>query len=240
MDLYGDSNKLIKIIKIREKKFDKKQHMVDNYLDMIRLLGHKYKTNQLEELNNIPDESKEPINDYLKQNKIKKKDLIIGLTPGVAESAKNRMWYEDRFANLADKLIKENKAKILFIDGPSNRDVVSSIISQMKEKSNVFEPKFKLQETFYLISKCSIFISNDTGPMHIAAAQGCKTIGLFGPNTPVLWGPYGKNNISIYKTKLSPCIENDKGIAPNINREEYMGPITVNDVYNAVIKLLKS
>jgi heptosyltransferase-2 len=74
--------------------------------------------------------------------------------------------------------------------------------------------------------------------MHIAAAQGCRTIGLFGPNTPVLWGPYGKNNTSIYKTKLPPSIQNDKGIFPDENREEFMGPIKVTEVYKAVKKLL--
>jgi heptosyltransferase II len=98
---------------------------------------------------------------------------------------------------------------------------------------------FTLKETFYLISKCTVFVSNDTGPMHIAAAQGIRTIGLFGPNTPVLWAPYGKGNIAIYKTKLEPAIQNDKGIFKKGGREEYMGPVTVDDVFDAVKSCLK-
>ena len=109
----------------------------------------------------------------------------------------------------------------------------------MKNKPIDSLDKFTLKETFYLISKCRVFISNDTGPMHIAAAQGCSTIGLFGPNTPVLWAPYGKGNTAIYKTGLEPAIQNDKGIFRECNREEYMGCITVDDVFEAVKQSLQ-
>ena len=217
-------------------KFDKKQHMVQNYLDMVRILGVKYNTDKLESLN-VNKKSKKIVNNYMK-NEVKKK-MLIGITPGVAESAKSRMWYENRFAKLSDRLIEELKAEVVFIDGPNNKKIVNNIISMMKNKPINSVGKFKLTETFYLISRCNIFISNDTGPMHIAAAQGCKTIGLFGPNTPVLWGPYGKDNIGMYKTKLAPSIQNDKGIFPDTNRKEYMDSITVNDVFNAVKKLMK-
>lgn len=218
--------------------FNKKQHMVQNYLDMIRLFGIKYNTQNLEKLE-VDKKIKNKVDIYFKSIGFKKSDLIIGITPGVAESAKSRMWYEERFAKLIDKLKTSLKAKIIFIDSKNNEDIKLKIINHMKTKQDIDGPDFGLKGAFYAISKCNIFISNDTGPMHIAAAQRCKTIGLFGPNTPVLWGPYGKNNISIYKTKLKPSIQNDKGIFPDKNRSGYMGPISVDDVYNAVKKLKK-
>ena len=216
-------------------KFDKKQHMVQNYLDMLRALGFKYNTNELERLD-VKKETRNKIKKYLKKNKLS--GLVIGITPGVAESAKSRAWFSNRFAKLADKLILELKAKIIFIDSKKNKKVVHKIVSLMDEKAVNASGLFNLEETFYLIEKCKVFISNDTGPMHIAAAQGCRTIGLFGPNTPVLWGPYGKKNKAIYKTKLRPSIQNDKGIFPDKNRKEYMGSIDVDDVFKEVKKLV--
>ncbi|MCM2326182.1 MAG: glycosyltransferase family 9 protein, partial [Candidatus Woesearchaeota archaeon] len=215
-------------------RFRKDQHMVQNYLDMIRLIGIRYDTDKLENLQ-VSKKAMAKVDGFVKRLKAKK---IIGITPGVAETVKSRMWFEDRFARLADKLIEKDGVVILFIDGPSNKDVVVKIRSMMKQKSINCVGRFSLEETFYLIKKCDVFISNDTGPMHIAAAQGTRTIGLFGPNTPVLWGPYGKNNISIYKTRLPPSIQNDKGTFKDVDREGYMGSISVDDVYEAAVKLL--
>ncbi len=216
-------------------EFRKNQHMVQNYLDMLRVLNKNFDTCKLEKLS-IPVENQKRIDEFL--SKTRKSKPIIGITPGISESSKNRMWFENRFAELADKLIEEFNFNILFIDSKKNREIVNNIISQMKQKPINTVGMFNLKETFYLISKCNVYISNDTGPMHIAAAQGVKTIGLFGPNTPVLWGPYGEKNISIYKTKLEPAIQNDKGIFKNGNQDEYMGPISVDCVFDAVNNLL--
>lgn len=219
-------------------KFDKKQHMVQNYLDMIRSLGIKYDTKKLEKLK-VNKKARLNVEKYLTENSIKKTDFLVGITPGVAESASSRMWFEDRFAELGDLLTEKLNAKIIFIDSQRNNDVVNKVIDMMKHTPINASGRFSLNEVFYLIEKCKIYISNDTGPMHIAAAQGCRTIGLFGPNTPVLWGPYGKNNVSIYKTALKPSIQNDKGIFPDEKREGFMGPITVRDVFKAVKQLLR-
>lgn len=229
----GFSNQWRSMLYNEKIKFRKDQHMVQNYLDMARILGVDYDTEKLENLN-VSKKAKKNVDTFLK--KIKK--TIVGITPGVAESTKTRMWFEERFAELADRIINELDCDVVFVDGPSNKNIVEKIISMMEEKPTNASGKFSLDETFYLISKCKIFISNDTGPMHIAAAQGCKTIGLFGPNTPVLWAPYGKGNISIYKTDKPVLIENDKGTFKEGKREEYMGPITVEDVFLAVKKLL--
>ena len=96
--------------------------------------------------------------------------------------------------------------------------------------------KMSLREFFAFIEKCNLVVSNDTGVMHIAAAQGVKTIGLFGPNLPVRWGPFGKGNISLYKgevCKFSPCINVHKGEVPECrfgDDNKCMKEINVEDV----------
>jgi len=212
-------------------EFRKDQHMVQNYLDMLRSLGKDYDTNKLEEIL-VPQAELQKVKKYIEDNF--SNENIIGICPGISESSKNRMWFEDRFAKLADLIITELNCRVLFIDSVKNSKVTEKIMSLMKCEAINTIGKFNLKETFSLLSQCHVFISNDTGPMHLAAAQGCKTIGLFGPNTPVLWAPYGDCNVAIYKTNLEPCIQNDKGVFKNKNRIGYMGPIEVDDVFNTV------
>lgn len=213
-------------------KFNKKQHMVQNYLDMIRSLGKKYDTLNLEKMI-ISQKSSKKAEDFFKKNKIKK---CVGISVGVGGSAKNRMWYEKRFAELSDKIISELKLDIVFIDSGNNDHIVQKIKSNMKQKPFIATKNYDLKDRIAFISRCEVFISNDSGLMHVAAAQGCKTIGLFGPNTPALWGPYGKDNIGIYKTKLPPSIDNVKAVFKDENREKYMGVISVEDVFKEVKK----
>ena len=215
-------------------KFRKKQHMVQNYLDMVRNLGKKYSTGKLEKMS-ISEKSKKKADNFFRKNKIRK---CVGISVGVGGSAKNRMWYEKRFAKLADKIISELNAKVIFIDSPNNHHIVEKIKNYMKENPLIATKNYDLKDRIAFISKCDVFISNDSGLMHVAAAQGCKTIGLFGPNTPILWGPYGKDNIGIYKTNLSPSIDNAKAVFKDENRNKYMGTIKVKNVFLEVKKRL--
>jgi len=215
-------------------KFNKKQHMVQNYLDMLRVLGHKFDTERLETLS--AGDSKK-VDKFLKENKIKK---LAGITVGAAESAtESRMWPIERYAIIADYLTRKG-FDILFVGSPGEKKIIDKCRRLMKGNSYASYEHFGLEDTISLISRCKIFVSNDTGPMHIAAAQGVKTIGLFGANTPVLWGPYGKANISIYKkAKCSPCIDNTKGLMPKCNNNnKCIRAISVDDVEKAVDKIL--
>ena len=73
-------------------------------------------------------------------------------------------------------------------------------------KAIITNGKLKNKDLFCLISKSDLVISNDTGPMHVGASQRTPTIGLFGPNTPVRFSPYGSKNHSIYKSEGRPLI----------------------------------
>lgn len=218
-------------------EFRKDQHMVQNYLDMLRSLNIDCDTENLESII-IPEEERKTVLNFISTEL---KDIkTVGICPGISGSVKSRMWYEERFASLADKIIDELQMQVIFIDSPKNKHIVDAIRKMMNNDSISVLNKLNLKDNLFLISKCDMFISNDTGLMHVAAAQGCKTIGLFGPNTPVLWAPYGKQNISIYKTKLLPCIKNDEGVFEDCDRMNYMGVISVDDVYNAVKYLFSS
>jgi heptosyltransferase-2 len=193
--------------------YNDKQHVVYTFLDLLKPLGIKKTVEKLPGLNYSSNDKKN-IDKLLKNYKINKKDFLIGFGVGAAESAKSRMWPKERFAKLADKLIKKYNSKILLIGSKNEKNYIDSLQSLIGNKNNSFNVagKTNTREMFYLIEKCKLFIGNDSGPMHVAAAQGTTTIGLFGCNLPVRFAPFGKKNHSIYKKNIqNACINVHKG-----------------------------
>jgi len=222
-------------------EYNCERHIVQIYLDMLRALGVKFDMKELVKLETTKEERK-AVEIFLKKNKISNKDFIVGITPGVSETVQTRIWPLDRMAKVADRIIDKYHAKVIVIGGPDNKEIMDEIIGLMKHKPLTSEG-LKLREVFYLIEKCKIYISTNTGPMHIASAQGVKTIGLFGPSAPALWGPYGRKNIAIYhppKEGCSPCMDTARRKFPdcfNPVYQECMRNITVDEVFNAFEKL---
>jgi heptosyltransferase-2 len=179
---HGDRNQLFS----RTVYLDDTKHFVYNFCDLVGV----------------------PYPGRLVPIKIKKVSLpkkkIIGLFPGTAESAQWRMWPLERFIELGRKL-KDRGYYPVFVLGP--HEVYDERLSEFA----IF--KGDLHELAYFCSQCRYFVSADTGPMHVAACVGgVKTIGLFGPNLPDRFFPFGKGNINIYhKLPCSPCIDNKTG-----------------------------
>lgn len=230
-------------------RYNDKQHAVQTFLDLARILGIDYDAEKLPELNYSKNDIK-IVDNFLKKNGIKKNDFVVCVAPGAAESAKARMWPLERYAELCDEVIARHNAKIVFSGSIDEMGLVNGIIEKMENKSKCFNfaGKITLTQLFYLITKCKLFVGNDAGPMHIAAAQGIRTLGLFGPNLPVRFGPYGKGNVSLYKgynCEFSPCINVHKGQVPDClyprNSNDYqkcMKNISVDDVLKEVEKMV--
>ena len=123
------------------------------------------------------------------------------------------MWPKERFAAVADYLIEKYNAKIIFIGNKEEEELANETQNLMENKDNSLNlaGKTSIREMFCLISLCKLFIGNDAGPMHVAAAQRVRTIGLFGCNLPIRFAPLGKKNASIRKETGMPCINVHKG-----------------------------
>ena len=234
---------------IERVKYNDKQHAVQTFLDLVRAINIVYDTNKLPKLN-FNKNDKNIVDKFLKNNGIKTNDFVVCVAPGAAESAKARMWPYDRYAELCDEIIAKHNAKIIFVGNSEEIDLIDNIQKLMENKNKTINAtgKITLNQLFCLISKSNLFVGNDAGPMHIAAAQGVKTLGLFGPNLPVRFGPYGKGNIGLYKgynCEFSPCINVHKGQIPDClypkNSNDYqkcMKNISVNDALKEVEKLV--
>lgn len=168
------------------------EYTVNTRLRLLKSLGIESLEKELDFF--IPEKAERKVALFLKDKEISKKDLIITIAPLSRRQA--RIWGKEKFAELADRLIKEYKAKIIFIWGPGEREKIEKIVSLMKEES-IISFKTSLKEVAALIELSDLFISNDNGPMHIAVAVKTPTLTIYGPSDERCWCPGGPKHKTI-------------------------------------------
>ena len=144
--------------------------------------------------------------DFLSTLQIDRERPLIAIHPG--SPIKIKRWVPERYAELADWLIARKGAEILFIGVKDEIRIITEIQALMRAVSNNIAGKTTLTQLASILRKCNVFIGNDSGPMHLAAAVGTQTIGLYGPGDPTRFGPVGPKCQTIRrKLDCPPCPE---------------------------------
>ena len=183
-------------------KYNDEQHSVLTCLDLIKAIWINYKIPAWLEPLRYTDKNTKQVDEFLNWLEYSK---IICMHTGLAETVKERAWPKNKRVELIQKVIdKDRKAKIVLSGTRWEYDSVQNTIVSLPKKyhNNVINICwiFNLFWFAYLLEKCDVMVSNDTGPMHLAAAMWTKTIGLFWPNLPMRFWPYPLDkNISLYK-----------------------------------------
>jgi len=166
-----------------------------SYLAILKELGFKVKGDECPVL--IPtDEAIENATNFLHMHGIKKgMHKIIGLCP--TSTMKIKEWSPEKAAELCKMFSKDDSTRILLFS--TDEEYVNKILKSVKHPP-VVVGRLSFNDLIALCAQCDLFISVDTGPMHVAAAVGVPTIGIFGPTSGKMFGPYGKNCIVIQKT----------------------------------------
>jgi ADP-heptose:LPS heptosyltransferase len=127
---------------------------------------------------------------------------VVGIHPGASWPAKH--WLPDRFAALASAVVSRLNATVVLTGGPRDADTLDLVQGQITaDVRSVRSPS--LRHLAALASQCTVFVSNDAGPMHIAAAVGTPTIGIFGPGEENIWFPYAAAEGHLAMRKDVPC-----------------------------------
>ncbi len=130
---------------------------------------------------------------------------LIGINPGCAYGSA-KCWPFDRFRALALELQKQ--AFVVFLGDAAGSDLVKKIVQGLPEKVLNFAGATRLREAAAVIQNCDLFITNDSGPMHIASALGIPLIALFGSTDDKKTGPYEDSSSVIHKkAACSPCFK---------------------------------
>jgi predicted lipopolysaccharide heptosyltransferase III len=146
-----------------------------------------------------------------------------------------KAWPAERFAALADALRDRSGCRILVGGSDDDVDVAERIRGLARCEPIVTAGKTTVRRHAALLGRCALFVGNDNGPMHMAAALGVPVVGLFGPSDPAEWGPRGACVEVLYKgLDCRACFH------PTCVRGEQscMKQITVDEVLAAAQRLL--
>jgi heptosyltransferase-2 len=169
---------------------------------------------------------------------------IVGINPGATYGSAKR-WLPKRFAEIANWFIKDTGGSVVIFGAKSEIDKADEIYKNMNPEFRNSDSilsmagKTSLREIISLISECDVFVTNDSGPLHIAYAVGTPMVAIFGSTDPELTGPppganENSNMVITPDLSCSPCFErtcknNDMGC---------MYAITSDDVYYGIKKIL--
>ena len=157
------------------------------------------------------------------------------IAPGASYGAA-KCWPPERFATLADRLISECGADVIFFGTPNEKEIAARIQSSMKNRAISLVGQTSMRELAPLFSACSIFIGNDSGAMHVAAAAGLPVIGIFGSTDPEGTSPVTPQFTLIREAvSCSPCFLRR---CPVDHR--CMTRITVDSVFSAAQSLRRA
>ena len=126
--------------------------------------------------------------------------LAIGFNPGTNRPTER--WPAERFAELGALLAGRFDARICVFWGPGEKPLADEIAERIGDAA-VVAPPTSLKQLGAMFERCSLVVSNDSGPMHIAAALGIPTVGIFGPVNPLLQGPCGEKARYARKDELA-------------------------------------
>ena len=144
--------------------------------------------------------------DFLGSLHINRERPVIAIHPGSPVPIKR--WVPERYAEFADWLIARKRAQILFVGVEDEIPIITEIQGLMRAETENIAGKTTLTQLASILHISNVFIGNDSGPMHLAAAVGTPTIGLYGPGNPTRFRPVGAMCQTIRrKTDCPPCPE---------------------------------
>lgn len=217
----GRSLDFLASFKPRPPREDTNRHAVDRYLDAISPLG-------------IPDPSRIPVlqtsaaadaavDSLLKKEKALSGELLVGLVPGAGNAT--RQWPLERFAQLADHLIRNDRVRVIVFAGPEEREKIPQMRA-IFPPTTIFFDRLTIPQLASAQSRLTLLISNDTGPAHLAAAVGAPVLLIMDRPTPHGFVPVGDQHRlifaeSIMKTRVEDVYEAAHALLAR-NRTDYL------------------
>ena len=165
---------------------DSNRHAVTRYLEVLQRPG--IDTTDAHPHLQLTEAENTAAHQFLIQADLTPERLLIGIHPG--GNWEYKLWNPKNYAQVADALAEKHNAAILLFAGPNEQELQAQVANMM-EVSPILVKTDDLRQLAALISICDVYIGNDTGPMHIAAAVDTPVVALFGSTNHIRSGPYG-------------------------------------------------
>jgi heptosyltransferase-2 len=153
----------------------------------------------------VRESDRESARDLLEAGGIRRGEILIGLNPGASYGGAKR-WLSDRYAATADLLAGRFGARIVIVGAPSDRSVAIEVSQLMTHKPLILAGETSLGQLMGLLKACRLLITNDSGPMHLAAALDVPQVAIFGSSSEVATGPMSSRaEVLKHPVDCSPC-----------------------------------
>ena len=228
----GTTHTLFKCLWDAFTPLDRKKHAADMYLDVLTQLGaEKLEHNGLEIFPS--EEHFRHAEEFWREHGVFKSDKLIGFNIGSAVVTKR--WAPERFAQVADALAGKGY-KPVFFGGTMDEEMVQEAVRFMQTTPVVATGAFTIGGLAAAMRRCSLIITNDSGPMHVAISQKVPIVAMYGPSHPDLYGPYTDNAVIV--TAVPPCKGCAAGMKHKCDDMQCMTRLTVEQVLAAAETML--
>lgn len=182
-------------------------HAVDRYLLVAEALGAARPAETLFEfIDRLED--RQAVETILARAGIASPQSWIAMN--VSARWETKRWPPQYFAEAADRLAQAHALPIVLIGGPAERPESLAVTARMRTKAIDLTGQTPVGLLPGLLGRAAVLVTNDSGPMHIAAAVGTPVVALFGPTDPVKTGPYGKGHVVLsHAVECRPCFRRD-------------------------------
>jgi heptosyltransferase II len=189
------------------KKFPR--HESQYYLELLRRAGWADSGDEIDPIYGIrltlSDGDRAAAELALRKAGARPRSWRCAIAPGASYGAA-KCWPAERFASLADRLISECDADVIFFGTGGEKEIAARILSMMKSRAISLVGGTSMRDLAALFSACSVFVGNDSGAMHVAAAAGLPVIGIFGSTDPEGTAPVTRQFTLVQeKVSCSPC-----------------------------------
>ena len=221
-----------------------KKHQVHYYLDLLKAVGITgTETHPYIDLND--SERDRARKDLFPSPIAHRTSPVIGINPGAAYGSAKR-WLPKSFAEVIKRIVDELKGRVVIFGGAAEEEIANEIVKKAQRHKGTkgtdyasrilnMAGKTGLRQLAALISECDAFITNDSGPMHMASALYVPTVAIFGSTDSVATGPFGEGHKIVSRgLPCAPCLERE---CPD-GHLRCMTEITADDVFNALKEVL--
>jgi heptosyltransferase-2 len=143
--------------------------------------------------------------EILRASGVRQGETLVGINPG-AYYGEAKRWLPDRYASVADALAERYQARIVLFGSSSDRPVAEAAAANMKHPPVILAGHTTLGQLMGLIRECSLLITNDSGPMHLAAALDVPQVAIFGSTSETATGPLSRlATVVKHPVECNPC-----------------------------------
>ncbi len=207
------------------------QHLVETYKMLLGPLG--IPLSETKPRLYLTEKELSDARTLLGQLGITSSEVLIGINPGAAYGSA-KCWLPDRFREVTKRLIKLDNVRIIYFGDQATMPLVKEICQDLPSPVINLAGLTSIRELASLIKLCKVLLTNDSGPMHIAAAVGTPLVALFGSTNETATGPYKTGTVINKHVECSPCYHR---VCPIDFR--CMKKIESDEVYNEILRTLK-